>query len=154
MRPSLGRAIAAMPVAVLVGSVIGVMAVYIAPQFVGSVTAVYDDIFPVLTMSGKLVNKGPDYVDIHIKGKKHRGEECRLMNVYGYTRRPDGLRADAVATRIDKSETRRIRDEGDWDIGIWRVQPVDSLADRAEVWTHHNCVGRDILTRIAEVRLS
>lgn len=152
MRPAM-RAVVAMPFSILFGATLGLVGLYTAPQIMGWITSAYDEAFPVVTMRGRLVARGDDYVDIHIAGVKNRGEECRLQNVYGYTRRADGLRADAQATRQDKPETRRLRDQGAWDVGIWRVQPVDPLADTAEVWTHHNCVGRDVLTRIAEVKV-
>lgn len=140
-----------MPFAILAGVIIGVSVVYVTPQLLGMATAAYDSVFPVLTMRGELVSRDADYVDVHIRGTKHRGEECRLVSVYAYTVRADGLRADAFANRMDQPQAGRLRGVGEWDIGIWRVRPVDSLASRAEVWTHHNCVGRDVLTRIADV---
>src|SRR5574343_541465 len=109
VRPSLGGVVAAMPFAILAGVILGVGAVYITPQLLGVATAAYDSVFPVLTMRGELVARDADYVDVHIRGTKHRGEECRLVSVYAYTVRADGLRADAFANRMDQPQAGRLR---------------------------------------------
>lgn len=142
-----------MPIAACIGVLTGVLIPYTVPMAVGVITAAYDSAFPVLEMSGTVVRSGPDYVDLHIVGRKYRGAECRYVRVYAYTVRADGFRVDAHATRIDRDEMGTTRSGGVWDIGIWRVRPVDSLAVRAEVWVQHSCLGRDVMTRIADVEV-
>lgn len=152
-RPWLLRLLVGMPLTVALGIGIGLLIAWSAPQFVGLATEAYDEAFPVLRMRGELVDVQADYADLRIRGEKLRGEECRLVKVYAYTVRSDGSRADADALRQDLPQTARPRPAGVYDIGVWRVRPIDAAAVRAQVWTHHSCVGRDVLSLIADVAL-
>ena len=142
-----------MPWSTLFGMIIGGSAVLMTPAVIGPLRDAYDIAFPVLRMQGKLVAREPDAVVIHITGEKVRGDECRLRSVYGYTIMPNGLHADAIATRIDMPQTSRDRDRGYYDIGMWRVVPVNPGALRVLVVTQHDCVGRIVLSTIADVTL-
>jgi hypothetical protein len=142
-----------MPFSTVLGVVLGVFAVLAMPSWVGPVREAYDSIFPVLQMKGVLVDRQGSAVMIHIQGRKLRGEECRLLHVYGYAIQQDGRLSDATATRIDQPIDGRTRDAGFYDIGIWRVQPVDEDATGVKVVTQHDCVGRVVLSTIAEVTL-
>ena len=142
-----------MPIAATIGLIGGLLLAFFAPQLVGGALSVYDANFPVLTMSGKITKVEPSSVTLHIVGTKHRGEECKLVNVYGYTISGIGIKKDAIAERIDVPMTGRVRDHGTYDIGLWRVYPVDTDAVSVQVWTHHDCVGRPILSKISDVNL-
>lgn len=142
-----------MPLTIIVGVVTGLMIAWTAPAMVSWATDAYDAAFPVMRMSGTLVEAGSDYADVAITGRKLRGEECRLHSVYAYSLRSDGSRADASATRVDRPASSRLRDHGVYDIGVWRIYPVIANAARVQVWTHHVCVGRDVLSMIADVPL-
>ena len=142
-----------MPVAATVGVIAGLLMAFFAPQLVGGALGIYDANFPVLTMSGTITKVEPSAVTVHIQGTKHRGEECKLVNVYGYTVNAIGVRKDAIAERVDTPSTGRVRDKGTYDIGLWRVYPVDADAVSVQVWTHHDCVGRPILSKISDVTL-
>lgn len=142
-----------MPWSTLSGVVIGVAAVLIAPSVVGPMRDAYDGAFPVLRMTGEVVKREPGAVVIHIKGEKVRGDECRLLTVYGYTVAPSGVLIDASATRVDAVATGRVRESGHYDIGWWRVVPVSMDAKRAIVMTQHDCVGRVVLSTVADVAL-
>lgn len=142
-----------MPWATLIGVAIGVGAVLMTPTVLGPLRDLYDDLFPVLRMSGTLVERDGDAVLIHIRGEKIRGDECRLLSVYGYAVMPDGRLTDATATRVDAPQQNRVRDRDHYDIGIWRVHPVLPGAVRAKVITQHDCVGRVVLSTIADVML-
>jgi hypothetical protein len=142
-----------MPWSTLFGAVIGIIAVLVTPTIIGPLRDVYDTSFPVLSMSGEIVERTEDSVIFHIKGRKLRGEECRLLAVYGYAVDKYGRLTDATATRIDMKEVGRPRDVGLYDIGLWRIKPVymDSVA--VKVITQHDCVGRVVLSTIAEASL-
>lgn len=144
-----------MPVAALIGVLLGLIGGIAGPQIMGSMTSIYDDIFPVLSMSGRLVDYKPGEVTVHITGRKNRGEECRLIGVYGYTYTGDRMvpRKDAIAQRIDLPQSGRPRSEGFYDIGIWRVWPVGDDAKTVEVWTHHECYGRPVQTKVADISI-
>ena len=142
-----------MPWSTAFGVLIGVGAVLMTPAVIGPVRDAYDLAFPVLRMHGTLVKREPDAVIVHISGEKVRGDECRLLAVYGYALMPDGRLADASATRIDVEQVGRVRDAGHYDIGHWRVVPVSMAATRVRVVTQHDCVGRVVLSTIADVPL-
>ena len=142
-----------MPWSTAAGVVIGVGAVLMTPTVIGPLRDAYDQAFPVLRMHGTVVARESDAVTIHIKGEKLRGDECRLLSVYGYAVMPSGALADATAKRVDIQETGRVRDAGVYDIGHWRVVPVSKNAVRVKVVTQHDCVGRVVISTIADVPL-
>jgi hypothetical protein len=142
-----------MPWSTLLGVCIGILAVLATPTFVGPVRDLYDANFPVLRMSGEVISREGDAVVLHIKGKKLRGEECRLLTIYGYAVDIHGRLSDATATRIDQEQTARVREEGDYDIGLWRVRPINPDSVAVKVVTQHDCVGRVVLSTIAEAAL-
>jgi hypothetical protein len=142
-----------MPWSTAAGGILGVLTVLATPNLVGPLRDAYDTAFPVVRMSGKLVQRDGDAVVLHISGNKLRGEECRLLAVYGYAVDAKGLLYDAVATRIDAPATNRMREAGSYDIGLWRVQPVVPGAVGVRVVAQHDCVGRVILSTIAEASL-
>ena len=142
-----------MPWSTAFGVLVGVGAVLMTPTVIGPLRDAYDTAFPVLVMTGKVIEREPDAVIVHISGEKIRGDECRLLSVYGYAIMPNGLLADATATRIDAPATGRVRDKGHYDIGNWRIVPVDRNAVRVRVVAQHDCVGRVVLSTIADVGL-
>ena len=146
-------AVRSMPYAVTIGIIVGLLMSLFGPQLIGSTIRAYDEAFPVLKMHGKMVASDSQSVTLHITGEKIRGEECVLVSVYAYTIRADGKKHDALAERIDTPATGRLRDIGDYDIGRWRIFPVFDDALSVEVWTNHSCVGRSVLSKIADVSL-
>ncbi len=141
------------PMSAFVGVCFGVMAVLGTPEIVGSLRSAYDSLRPVLRMSGVIASRDADAVILHISGEKMRGEECRLLAVYGYSVGADGLLKDADAKRIDAPQVNRQRDKGVYDIGLWRVGPIAPDAVGVRVVAQHDCVGRVILSTIAEASL-
>lgn len=141
------------PMAAIVGVILGLGLAIMAPQISTSLLSAYDNHFPVLTMTGSIVKVEASAITLKISGTKHRGEECRLVSVYGYTLSADGIKHDAIAERVDTPAMGRIRDKGTYDIGLWRVYPVVSNAVSLEVWTHHTCVNRPVLSKISDVKL-
>jgi hypothetical protein len=147
------RRLIEMPFTVLIGVLAGFLASIVVPDIAGAVFSTYDRHRPVLEMHGQLVSVEDDSVLIHIKGAKIRGEECRLVTVYGYSVDAVGRRHDATATRMDRTQESRPRPEGEYDIGVWRVRPVYGTTTGVQVWTHHDCFGRPVLSKIADVAI-
>jgi len=142
-----------MPWSALFGACVGVLMVLSTPEIVTDIRGVYDKFRPVLKMSGTVVSRDEDSVTLHITGEKLRGEECRLLSVFGYSVDKDGRLFDALAERIDRTATRRVREQGNYDIGLWRVKPITPDAVGVQVVAQHDCVGRVVLTVMAEARL-
>jgi hypothetical protein len=140
-----------MPWSTLAGACIGILLVLGTPDIVAPVRDAYDALRPVLRMQGQLVSRDADGVLLHIHGTKLRGEECRIVAVYGYARQRGGSLTDAVATRVNGPQDKRPREQGQYDIGLWRVAPLGPDPVGAKVVAHHECVGRVILSTIAEV---
>jgi hypothetical protein len=142
-----------MPWSTAFGVMIGVLAVLSTPTVIGPLRDVYDASFPVLRMTGTVVSRDGDSVTLHIKGEKLRGEECRLLAVYGYGIDRQGRLSDANASRTDAAVENRVRDRGVYDIGLWRVRPIGPDAVAVRVVTQHDCIGRVVLSTIAEATL-
>jgi len=144
-----------MPFAALIGVLLGLIGGFAGPQIMGGLTNMYDEMFPVLTMKGTLIDAQHGEVTVHIVGYKNRGEECRLVSVFGYTYTGDKMtpRKDAIAERVDMPMLKRPRSEGFYDIGFWKVWPVGEDVKTVEVWTHHECYGRPIQTKVADITI-
>jgi hypothetical protein len=142
-----------MPWSTAFGAIAGIVIVLTMPSVIGPLREWYDASFPVLKMSGDVISRDSDSVSLHIKGEKLRGEECRLLAVYGYAIDKEGRLSDANATRMDVAVEGRIRDKGLYDIGIWKIRPVRKDAVAVRVVTQHDCIGRIVLSTIAEEKL-
>jgi hypothetical protein len=142
-----------MPLSALGGMALGAWLMLSAPSIVGTAASIYDETFQVLSMSGQVVQVEGDAVQINIRGEKHRGTECQLLKVYGYGVDGDGTMHSANATRIDMAETGIGLAAGRYDIGVWSIRPVRPDARSVRVYTDHNCIGRVIKTKIADVAL-
>jgi hypothetical protein len=142
-----------MPWSTAIGVCIGVLAALATPAMVGPVRNLYDDLFPVTRMRGELVEREPGAVVLRITGEKLRGNECRLLAVYGYSVLPDDSLADADASRIDAPAAPRLRNAGSYNLGLWRVAPVAADATGVRVVAQYDCVGRIVLSVIADTDL-
>ncbi len=111
----------------------------------------YDQISPVLVMTGKIVARTADTVDIHITGEKRRA--CAYMGIQAYGG-GGGLTDPAQVLeleRIDATSSGATRPPGYYDIGVWRMNAKGSKTIR--VVTQHSCDGRIVLSTIASVTL-
>ena len=143
-----------MPWSTLAGVILGGSVVLMMPAFIGPLRDAYDAYFPVVRMTGALHEKTDSYVVLHITGEKVRGEECRQLAVFGYSIDAAGRLHDAVAQRIDPVQAGRVRDKGYYDIGLWKVQPIYPNSVAVKVVVQHDCVGRVVLSTLAETALS
>lgn len=141
------KAASTMPITVVLAVLVGVA---IAPG--GGfdwLYALYDDVRPVVTMSGTLVSRDADSALIDIAGEKHRS--CQFLSIRAYSMR-DGTLMDANIERVDRPQDGHTKPVGRYDIGRWRVWPVKHAVG-VKVYVKHSCDGRLVLTKISEVAL-
>lgn len=109
---------------------------------------------PVVKMQGDLVAKtSAGEALIHIYGAKLRGEECVYKGLQAFGDRAAGPVVDLRIARVDLPEGSNTKPAGGYDIGAWRVWPVQGLI-QVNVYVTHDCgTGRLWATKIAEVKL-
>lgn len=110
---------------------------------------VYDRLFPVVEMRGQLVRFDADAAVVHITGRKLR--DCKYIRIQAYTEAAEGRLRDIYIRRVDIPETGGTKATGNYDIGYWAVRPVDVAHDDVRVFVQHECSGRTVLTKIAEI---
>lgn len=108
---------------------------------------VYDAYHPVVAMRGDMVQRDGDAVVVHIWGSKLR--ECTYVGIRAYGSK-NGVLIDANIARVDRPVNGATKPTGTFDIGHWRIWPIDH-ADLVVVFVQHNCDGRIISTKIAEI---
>jgi hypothetical protein len=108
---------------------------------------------PVVQMKGDVVAGPTDsYVILHIYGSKLRGEECVYKGLQAFGERAVGPAVDLRIARVGIPEDGATKPRGTYDIGLWRVWPVDGI-DTVKVYVTHQCGERFVATKIAEVEL-
>jgi hypothetical protein len=144
-----------MPIATSFGMIIGISAVLVSPNVLGPVIAAWDNAFPVIEpVEAEVLDRHGDEVFINIIAKKNKGEECTLIRIYGYGIDPAGVFSLATVRRPDGSPFMGIiHGKGTHDFGIWRIKPTDADTARVQVYVEHNCLGRVIKSKMADVRL-
>lgn len=106
---------------------------------------------PVVTMQGQVVGRGDAEVMVRIIGVKHR--ECRYLGLQAYSVSAAGVFADANIKRADLDERGDTKPPGTFDLGVWRIWPLQAGASRALVYVNHDCAGVHVRTVIADVAL-
>lgn len=125
-----------------------------AHTVVDAYEAEYDRRSPIVDMRGALVSADDESVIVHMAGTKSekRASECTYIRVLAYTRTADGVLRDAFIRRVDMPEDGHTKPAGQFDLGTWRVWPR-SDAKAVLVFAVHDCGGRQVRTKIAEVAL-
>lgn len=78
------------PWSTLFGLVLGAMLVLWSPGWLGPIISAWDSLNPVVEpVSARIVERERDAVLLHIFADKIRGEECRILRIYGYGVAPD-----------------------------------------------------------------
>lgn len=107
---------------------------------------------PVVAMHGRFVQRDDHSVWVHISGTKLR--QCRYLGLTAYSIDGQGVRRDANIERADGIQIRGdTKEPGDYDLGVWRIWPVQDSAVRAMVSVEHDCMGVTVRSVIAEVVL-
>ena len=142
--------------AVWISMSIGVLCgLLVSPVGVAALTAgmaYYDEARPVVRMSGQLVVADGEQVVLRIGGEKLRA--CQYLSIAGYWRMRDGTLRDANERRVDQEQQGDTKPPGRYDIGEWRLWPRESGAVAAVCYASHNCNGRLIVSKIADVEIS
>lgn len=133
----------------ILGFFVGLMLFPISQLMGPSLGSGYDFLFPVVVMDGDILQRQPDFVDVHIWGEKRRN--CKYMNLQAYTREKN-LMHDAKISRIDGPNVGNTKPLGTFDIGVWRVTPIENRTS-VVVFVRHDCSGRVVLTKIADEQI-
>jgi hypothetical protein len=121
----------------------------VAKAVLSPVFAVYDRYFPVVTMRGEITGSSESAIVVHMAGTKNRN--CKYVRLQAFAGKGDILR-DVNLMRIDVPESGATKPQGTFDIGYWRIWPVDK-SETVLVFAQHDCDGRTVITKIAEVTL-
>ena len=107
---------------------------------------------PVVIMHGRLIQRDDVSVWVHIAGTKLRA--CGYLGLTAYSIDGQGVRRDANIERADGVQVRGAsKDVVAYDLGVWRIWPVQDSAVRALVSVEHDCGGVTVRSVIAEVLL-
>jgi hypothetical protein len=136
---------------VVVGVLIGVLISPASQGFWGVVLAAYDMLRPVVVLvNATIVDKGGDEVTVGLIVRK--GRECDYIRLQAFGARGDEPLKDAYMRRLDVPENGATKPRGTFDIGTWRIWPT-SGASSVIVYAQHDCSGRIVQTKLAEVAL-
>lgn len=115
--------------------------------------SVYDRVFPVVVMEGTLVTRLDDgSAVIHLTGEKRR--DCAYVKIDSYSMNQLGIIKDANQERVDGvPNDGASKPVGKYDLGTWRIFPVDPDASKVSMYSVHRCSDRTVYTKIAEVPL-
>ena len=106
---------------------------------------------PVVDISGKVVEKSPSSVFVHMAGKKLRGAECVYRGIQAFGDRAVGLPVDLNIERRDMPSEAKTKPKGVYDIGTWEVWPTPGVV-QIRIYTLHECNSHMVSTEIAKVR--
>jgi hypothetical protein len=110
----------------------------------------YDDAKPVVVMQAQLLTRTDHDAVLRIYGDKLR--PCTYLRMQTYWRDSMGELHDAFAQRLDMPNRGDSKPLGSFDIGQWRVWPVQG-AKSIVMFSQHDCDGRLVSTKMVEVAL-
>ena len=135
---------------VLVGALIGVLIAPAGQSGWRAISGLYDETWPVVVMQGHLVGRVEDAVVVEVAGEKRR--DCRYLRIQAFARGVDGALRDVFAMRQDRPEAGATKPLGTFNIGRWKIWPTDD-AVAVLMYSQHDCSGRIVQTKIADVLL-
>ena len=135
---------------ILLGLILGLFGGQVLSGMADVLTEQYDALRPVVKISGERVGADDNAVLIHMVGDKLR--DCNYLRVTAFTADGSGRMRDAYINREARRETGETKPRGSFDFGTWRLWPTDG-ALRAIVYISHQCGGRIVRTKIADVAL-
>lgn len=112
--------------------------------------ALYDMIFPIVSMEAQVVQKNPAEVIVKLTGSRNRGN-CLYLGPQAYTEVGKRL-SDLYMDRIDKPADGKSRPVGDFDFGVWRIWPTEKTRNLV-IYMTYNCSGRYVEVRAVEMAL-
>lgn len=135
---------------VLAGALIGMLVAPAGQSAWRYIVSLYDEAWPVVAMHGHLVGRAEDAVVVEVEGEKLR--DCRYARIHAFARGVDGALRDAFAVRQDHPEAGATKPLGVYNIGRWKIWPTDD-AVAVLMYSQHDCGGRIVQTKIADVML-
>lgn len=144
------RDLTSMPWTVLSAAVAGFLLAPVGQTGWRAALDAYDDARPVFTATVTSTARDGDAVLLDISVTKLRA--CRYLRVQVYTRAADGALSDAYTARVDMPEKGDSKPPGRFSIGKWRIWPL-AKAEAVLMFTQHDCDGRIVQTKLAEVVL-
>ena len=135
---------------ILVGALLGLISVPIADWLSHTMRDVYDSGHPVVVGSADILLRGKDDVQVLLVGEKLR--DCAYVGISAYSVSRDGELQSVYVLRADQPQSGATRPLGRHSFGVWRMWPIAGT-DRIDVWLTHDCSGRIVRGKLAEVRL-
>lgn len=142
------KALAELRWSILGAAIVGAMVSPVGHSWWRAALSSYDEASPVVVMRGELIGRDADAVFLRIEGQKLRN--CTYLRVQAYAKDSDGQLTDAYLQRVDRPERGDTKPTGNYSIGAWRVWPATGAA-AVLVYVQHDCDGRLVVTKIAEV---
>ena len=142
------------PIAWAVGLVMGAVLAASSGWISDQAMTYYDDQHPVWTdVEAKLESRDDEAAVVKMSGTRHRDKECRILRMDAQTRHErDGL-IYAGIKRLDAPYSGQSRPAGRQLIGVFEVRPVRPGAMSVLFTTQHECSGRVVFGKLAEVKL-
>lgn len=135
----------------LVGAISGLALIPVGDWAAHVARDAYDAAHPVVVAQGVVVGRDGESVTIAVVGEKLRN--CQYIAVAAYTTGDDGLLRSAYVMRVDQPSTGATRPIGKQSFGEWRIWPTDKTK-RVEIWLSHQCDGRIIRSKVADMPLA
>lgn len=134
----------------LIGCIAGLILVPLSDVGIDSVRGVYDDRNPVIIANGTILAQREDWAEVAIVGDKRRA--CIYVAMSAFSTDASGMLRDTFVSRVDMPASGTTRPLGTQTLGVWRIWPVLG-ATRIELWITHQCEGRLVRTKLADVEL-
>lgn len=137
---------------ILMAALIGFMVAQAGQEVRSAVLSVYDAVRPVVTLvSATIMEQGADDMVVGLVVRKAR--DCDYVRLQAFGAIADEPMMDAYMRRIDTPEKGTTRPRGTFNIGVWRIWPING-ASSVIVYAQHDCGNRIVQTRLADIDLS
>ena len=113
-----------------------------------SLLTAYDEQRPIVSMRAVVTSSDEESITVNIDGRKLR--QCDYIRMQAYARSPQGNLTDAYIRRLDRQELGDTKPLGWFNVGSWRIWPVNVGSD-VLIYVQHDCNGRIVQTKIAEI---
>ena len=135
---------------IIVGIALGLLLVPLSGVWWDWALRTFDDRYPVVTGTLRLVSADEKRVLLSFSLQKHR--DCEYVRMIAYTQNDWNVRSDARIRRVDSEEVGYSRPPGNYDLGLWEVVPRDA-ATSVHVEALHECGGRLVKSDLGDIRL-
>lgn len=128
-----------------------VVGALLSPYIWETVHTLYDKQNPVVNFNGTLLSRSDTEAVIRITGVKLRA----CVFVPGSTQAYSRIKGVLYSLEEEKlSPVAGSRPVGAADVGVWKVRPVLAGPQTILMFTQHDCDGRMVVSKIAEIELT